>query len=154
MGKWNVGRHATAPRSREELMAVVVLGLIMLIAAGALTAAVVTSNTGAIETNLWGLTISNLSAGAVFVAGMLTTVVAVLGLMLLMMGARRNRRRHQERRALRRENQRLTQQVETGPPTGDGAMEDTRRPELDETRADGATSSTVAAERREHETDA
>jgi hypothetical protein len=99
-------------------MTVAVLGLILLVAAGVLTAAVVTSNTGAIETDLWGTTISNISVGAVFVAGMLTTLVGVAGLFLLMAGARRGRRLQQERRVLRRENQRLTQQVGSGAPAG------------------------------------
>ncbi len=100
-----------------------VLGLILLVAAGVFTAAVVTSNTGAIETNLWGATISNVSLGVVFVAGMLATLVGVAGLLLLTGAVRRGRRLRQERKVLRRENQRLSQQVGTGPgpdgvPTG------------------------------------
>jgi hypothetical protein len=99
---------------------VAVLGLILLVAAGVLTAAVVTSNTGAIETDLWGVTISNISLGVVFVAGMLTTVVGVAGLLLLTGAARRGRRLRLERRALRRENERLSHQVGTGPAAEDG----------------------------------
>jgi hypothetical protein len=95
---------------------VAVLGLILLAAAGVLTAAVVTSNTGAIETDLWGLTISNVSVGVVFVAGMLTTLVGVAGLLLLTGGVRRGQRLRQERRVLRRENERLTQQAGSGRP--------------------------------------
>jgi Lipopolysaccharide assembly protein A domain len=94
-------------------MNVAVLGLILLAAAGVLTAAVVTSNTGAVDVDLWGTTISNLSLGAVFVAGMLTTAIAVVGLAVLMTGLRRDQRLRRERRVLRRENQRLSQQVET-----------------------------------------
>jgi hypothetical protein len=94
---------------------VAVLGLILLVAAGVLTAAVVTSNTGAIETDLWGTTISNLSLGAVFVAGMLTTLIGVAGLLLLTAALRRGRRLRQERKVLRRENRRLTQQVGGAP---------------------------------------
>jgi len=95
-------------------MTVAVLGLILLAAAGVLTAAVVTSNTGAVETDLWNATISNLSLGVVFVAGMLTTIVGVVGIVMLTAGVRRNQRLRQERRVLRRENQRLTQRVEAG----------------------------------------
>jgi hypothetical protein len=95
------------------MMTVVVLGLILLAAAGVLTAAVVTSNTGALDTDLWNLTISNLSLGIVFVAGMLTTIVGVAGVVLLTAGARRGQRLRHERRVLRRENQRLSQRVET-----------------------------------------
>ena len=92
-----------------------VLGLILLVAAGVLTAAVVTSNTGAIETDLWGVTISNLSLGVLFVAGMLTTLIGVAGLVLMLGGLRRGRRLRHERKTLRRENQRLVQQVDTTP---------------------------------------
>lgn len=101
------------PAIREELMTVAIFGLILLVAAGVLTTAVVTSNTGAVNTDLWGATISNVSLGVVFVAGMLTTLVAVAGLVLVTAGLRRNRRLRQERRVLRRENQRLSQRVET-----------------------------------------
>jgi hypothetical protein len=102
------------PAIRKELMTVAIIGLILLAAAGVLTAAVVTSNTGAVETDLWNLTVSNLSLGVVFVAGMLTTVVAVAGILLLTAGVRRSQRLRQERRVLRRENQRLSRQAETG----------------------------------------
>lgn len=98
-----------------------VLGLILLAAAGVLTAAVVTSNTGAVETDLWNATISNLSLGVVFVAGMLTTIVGVIGIVMLTAGVRRNQRLRQERRVLRRENQRLTQRVEAGTVPDDDA---------------------------------
>jgi hypothetical protein len=99
-------------------MAVAVLGLILLVAAGLLTTAVVTSNTGAVDTDLWGTTISNLSLGAVFVAGMLTTLVGVAGLLLLTAALRRGRRLRRERKVLRRENERLAQQV--GDASADG----------------------------------
>ena len=91
-----------------------VFGLLLLAAAGVLTAAVVTSNTGAVETDLWNASFSNVSLGVVFVAGMLTTIVAVIGIVMLMGGVRRNQRLRQERRVLRRENQRLSQRVESG----------------------------------------
>jgi hypothetical protein len=100
---------------------VAVLGLILLVAAGALTAAVVTSNTGAIDVDLWGVTISNLSLGVIFVAGMLTTLVGVAGIILMMGGLRRGRRLRRERRVLRRENERLAQQA--GPVDAEGEAE-------------------------------
>ena len=90
-----------------------VLGLILLAAAGVLTAAVVTSNTSALSVDLWGLSVSNLTLGVVFVAGMITTVLGVVGLGLLMGGLRRGRRLRAERRALRRENEQLAQRVES-----------------------------------------
>jgi hypothetical protein len=110
--------------SREELITVAVVGLILLVAAGVATAAAVTSNTGAIDANFWGVTVSNISIGVIFVAGMLTTLVGVAGLLLLMAGLRRGRRLRQERRALRRENQRLNQQATSGePPPAPGMYE-------------------------------
>jgi hypothetical protein len=93
-------------------MTVAVLGLILLAAAGVLTAAVVTSNTGAVETDLWSASIHNLTLGGVFVAGMLTTVLAVAGLALMTAGMRREKRLRQERRVLRQENRRLTRRVD------------------------------------------
>ncbi len=92
-----------------------VLGLILLAAAGVLTAAVVTSNTDSLSVDLWGVSVTNVTLGVVFVAGMITTVLAVVGLGLLMGGMRRNRRLRQERRTLRRENEQLSQRVETAP---------------------------------------
>ena len=92
-----------------------VLGLILLAAAGVLTAAVVTSNTDSLAVDLWGVSVSNVTLGVVFVAGMITTVVAVVGLGLLMGGLRRNRRLRKERRTLRRENEQLAQRVDTAP---------------------------------------
>jgi hypothetical protein len=95
---------------------VAVLGLILLAAAGVLTAAVVTSNTDSLAVSLWGVDVSNVTLGVVFVAGMITTVLAVVGLGLLMGGMRRNRRLRKERRTLQRENEQLAQQVDSTPP--------------------------------------
>ncbi len=94
-----------------------VLGLILLAAAGVLTAAVVSSNTDRLAVDLWNISVSNVTLGVVFVAGMITTVVAVVGLGLLMGGLRRNRRLRKERRTLRRENEQLAQRVEATPDT-------------------------------------
>lgn len=118
-----------------------VLGLILLAAAGVLTAAVVTSNTDSLAVSLWGVSVSNVTLGVVFVAGMITTVLAVIGLGLLMGGVRRNRRLHKERRTLRRENEQLAQRVDSTPDsTGSAAryeerrVEDTRQIDDDPTR--------------------
>jgi type II secretory pathway pseudopilin PulG len=112
----------------KELITVAVLGLILLAAAGVLTAAVVTSNTDSVSVDLWGVTVTNLTLGVVFVAGMITTVLAVVGLGLLMGGVRRGRRLRQERRALRRENEQLAQRVEAAPPTDQSAVGHDDRP--------------------------
>lgn len=93
-----------------------VLGLILLAAAGVLTAAVVTSNTESLSVSLWSVDVSNVTLGVVFVAGMITTVLAVVGLGLLMGGMRRNRRLRRERRTLQRENEQLAQRADSSPP--------------------------------------
>ena len=89
-----------------------VLGLILLAAAGVLTAAVVTSNTDSLSLSLWNVDVSNVTLGVVFVAGMITTVLAVVGLGLLMGALRRNRRLRKERRSLQRENEQLAQRMD------------------------------------------
>lgn len=94
-----------------------VLGLILLAAAGVLTAAVVTSNTDSLSVSLWSVDVSNVTLGVVFVAGMITTVLAVVGLGLLMGALRRNRRLRKERRSLQRENEQLAQQRVDGDST-------------------------------------
>ena len=114
-----------------------VLGLILLAAAGVLTAAVVTSNTDSLAVDLWGVSVSNVTLGVVFVAGMITTVVAVVGLGLLMGGVRRNRRLRKERRTLRRENEQLAQRVDTTPDTSASAGQYDSRTAADTTRDRG-----------------
>ncbi len=90
----------------------VVLGLVLLVGAGVLTAAVITSNTGVVGADVWGLHISNLSLGGVFVVGVATGVVGLLGLVMLFSGMRHVQRLRRERRELARENARLAQYVD------------------------------------------
>jgi type II secretory pathway pseudopilin PulG len=115
---------------------VAVLGLILLAAAGVLTAAVVTSNTDSLAVSLWGMSVNNVTLGVVFVAGMITTVLAVVGLGLLMGGMRRTRRLRKERRTLQRENEQLAQQVESTPDTTVPPVRRDERPFADTTRTD------------------
>jgi type II secretory pathway pseudopilin PulG len=110
------GRGKNPSTDGKELITVAVLGLILLAAAGVLTAAVVTSNTDSLSVSLWSVDVSNVTLGVVFVAGMITTVLAVVGLGLLMGALRRNRRLRKERRSLQRENEQLTQRVDSTPP--------------------------------------
>ena len=116
-----------------------VLGLILLAVAGVLTAAVVTSNTDSLSVSLWNVDVSNVTLGVVFVAGMITTVLAVVGLGLLMGALRRNRRLRAERRSLQRENEQLTQRVDSPPPPMAPVGSTTRPDErlVDRRRTDG-----------------
>jgi type II secretory pathway pseudopilin PulG len=123
-------RTRVNPSTRgKELIIVAVLGLILLAAAGVLTAAVVTSNTESLSASLWSIDVSNVTLGVVFVAGMITTVLAVVGLGLLMGGMRRNRRLRRERRSLQRENEQLAQRVDTPPDAPTTPAPTTRRDE-------------------------
>jgi hypothetical protein len=125
------GRGKNPSTAGKELIAVAVLGLILLAAAGVLTAAVVTSNTESLSVSLWSVDVSNVTLGVVFVAGMITTVLAVVGLGLLMGALRRNRRLRKERRSLRRENEQLAQRVDvdsTPPPMAPTGPTDPYRP--------------------------
>jgi type II secretory pathway pseudopilin PulG len=86
--------------------------------------------------DLWGLHISNLSLGAIYVAGLATGFAALLGLVVLFGGIRRTRRLRQERKALARENARLSQHAGAGPqpeaagrPGGPAADGPDRRPD-------------------------
>ncbi|MGI9093294.1 MAG: LapA family protein [Mycobacteriales bacterium] len=85
----------------------VAIGLILVILAAVVVVAALTSNTQSVVVHLWGLRISNLSVSVVFIAGLLTTVVAVAGVMVLAAGMRRAHRVRKENRALARENKRL-----------------------------------------------
>lgn len=113
-----------------------VLGLILLAAAGVLTAAVVTSNTDTLAVDLWGVSVSNVTLGVVFVAGMITTVLAVVGLGLLMGGLRRGRRLRKERRTLRRENEQLSQRVDSTPAVDESAARHDDRTYADQSHTD------------------
>jgi hypothetical protein len=81
---------------------VVVLGLLLLLLSGGLTAAVLVQNTGATSVDVLGLTFSGLTLGGLFAAGVVTGAVALLGLALMLGGVRRARaRRHARRQEVR-----------------------------------------------------
>lgn len=92
-----------------------VLGLVIVAAAVVFCVAVLTSNTDAVDMDLWGMDISDLSLGAIFAAGLVTTAVALLGIVMVLTGMRRGQRMRKERRELVRENRRLTRRIEDEP---------------------------------------
>jgi uncharacterized protein HemX len=101
----------------------VVLGLILLLASGALTAGIVLSNTNETAAEAFGVSLSNVSVGGLFLVGALTGLVFGLGLAILAAGAARKRARRRaltsqvkavrnERETLAEENARLQNQLE------------------------------------------
>ena len=109
----------------------VVLGLLLLLAAGALTAAVVMANTDAVAVSAFGESASGLTLGGLFLAGAVTGAVAILGLTMMLAGLSRRRTR---RAGLKREMRDVRDERETL------AEENARlRDELASTRSGSAT---------------
>lgn len=116
-----------------------VLGLLLMLAAGALTAGVVLSNTDKISAEAFGVTLSNVSIGGMFIAGALTALAFALGLWLVLRGMRRARRRRVERREIVRD---------TRDQTASLAAEKARlEQELAQERSRRASAAPVATER-------
>ncbi len=76
-----------------------ILGLLLLLAAGALTAGMVLGNPGNVAVEVFGQKVSVFAIGEIFVLGVATGVVAGLALGLLLSGLRRSGRKRRERRA-------------------------------------------------------
>lgn len=93
----------------------IVLGLLLLLASGALALAVVTSNTESTSVAAFGYTVSDLSLGLLFAAGVLTGLLLMLGVSLLLSGLSRSRAlraRARRARAATSENERLQEENE------------------------------------------
>ena len=71
----------------------IALGIVLLVLSGVFTLGVALSNTSSTQAEAFGVSLSNVSLGALFLAGVLTGVVLLLGLTLLLAGAARSRRR-------------------------------------------------------------
>ncbi len=108
----------------------VVLGLLLLLLSGALAAGVVLSNTDPVSASAFGVTISNVSVGGLFLAGAATGLVLMLGIVLILVGAARKRsrrvatKRHvrnvrSEKDQLAEENAELRAQLADPYPAGD-----------------------------------
>jgi membrane protein implicated in regulation of membrane protease activity len=100
----------------------IVLGLLLLLAAGALTAAVLMANTDVVLVAAFGQTTSTLTLGGLFLAGVITGAIAILGLTMILAGASRRRARRvglkremrdvrDERETLAEENARLRDEL-------------------------------------------
>jgi Mg2+/citrate symporter len=101
----------------------VLLGLVLLIAATALTLAVVLPNGADVQAEAFNVSLDNVSVGGLFLVGVVTGIVGLLGLGLAIGGLTRRRRKraaakheveHAQTKAhsLAEENARLQQQLE------------------------------------------
>lgn len=108
----------------------IVLGLLLLLASGAVAVSVVLSNTDATSVDVFGTTVTNLTTGGLFIAGALTGVLFMLGLTLLLGGTSRSRARRttvkharttkQHNAQLQEENAALRAKLEDEPGQGSG----------------------------------
>ena len=101
----------------------VALGLILLVLSVALAAGIVLSNTESVSAEAFGVSLSNVSVGGLFLLGTAVGAVAMLGLGLMLVGAARKRakkRAHKreveyvrtEQESLAEENARLQAELE------------------------------------------
>lgn len=92
----------------------VVLGLLLLLASGAVTLGVVLSNTNSVSAEAFGVSLSNVSVGGLFLAGAAAGAVLLLGLVLVLTGAARKRSRRvatkREVRGVRTEREQLAEE--------------------------------------------
>lgn len=91
----------------------IVLGLLLLLASGALAVEVVMSNTGPATVEAFGYTLSNITLSGLFLAGAATGLLVMLGVMLLLAGTSRTRSRRvtaRHVRSTRRENEHLQEE--------------------------------------------
>jgi len=115
------------------------LGLILLVLSGVATLGVVLSNSSHVDANAFGISLSNVSVGGLFVAGAIAGLIFGIGLGLMVAGAARKRRRRvetkrtvkgvrSEKQQLEVENQQLRNELSgnagQGPGPGEPVVED------------------------------
>ena len=72
------------------------LGLILLVVSGVFTLGVVLSNTDPVNASAFGVSLTNVSLGGLFLAGAVAGLVLMLGLAMMVAGAARKRHRRVE----------------------------------------------------------
>ena len=94
----------------------VALGLVLLVVCVALGAGIVLSNTDAVSAEAFGVTLSNVSVGGLFLVGAAVGAAAMLGLALMLAGGTRKRAKHKAHKrqveTTAAENARLQEQLE------------------------------------------
>ena len=92
----------------------VVLGLLLVLASGALTLGIVLSNTDTVSASAFGVALDNVSVGGLFLAGAVAGAVLMLGLAMLLLGGARKRSHRvatkRTMRATRTEKEQLAQE--------------------------------------------
>ncbi len=110
------------------------LGLILLVLSGVATLGVVLSNSSHVDANAFGISLSNVSVGGLFVAGAIAGLIFGVGLGLMVAGAARKRRRRvetkrtvkgvrSEKQQLEVENQQLRSELSGNAGQGTGPSE-------------------------------
>ncbi len=92
----------------------VVLGLLLILVSGAVTLGVALSNTDPVSASAFGVSLSNVSVGGLFLGGVVAGFVLMLGIALLVSGASRKRTRRvavkHEVRSTRSEKEQLAEE--------------------------------------------
>ena len=100
----------------------IALGIVLLVLSGVFALGVALSNTSATQAEAFGVSLTNVTLGGLFLAGVVTGAVLLLGLTLLLAGTARKRHRRRELKAevkgvrtertgLAAENERLQEQL-------------------------------------------
>ena len=100
----------------------IALGIVLLVLSGVFAVGVALSNTSATQAEAFGVSLTNVTLGGLFLAGVVTGSVLLLGLTLLLAGTARKRRRRRalkaevkgvrtERTGLAAENERLQEEL-------------------------------------------
>ena len=128
----------------------IVLGVLLLVFAVLVTVGIVFGNGVAVEAELFGVSLDNVSVGGLFLVGVITGALAMLGLGLMLIGAARKRAKRVavkrevssvrgERESLAEENARLQTELERtnyANTTPVDSASDTRSPRTDEARVE------------------
>lgn len=125
------------------------LGLVLLVVAGAVTLGVVLSNTSTIsDASAFGVSISNVSIGGLFLAGAVAGLLLMLGLSLMVAGAARKRHRRVETKRTVKGVRSEREQLATENEQLRSELASSRADYPDQTVGDGTTRTTAVVEEK------